>query len=68
MRILEYGWVCPKQVKCNHCGSILEYVPKDLKLYNAGYYLLCPVCDKRIYTDNYHNKLVKEKCEYISEE
>ena len=42
MRILEYGWVCPKQVKCNHCGSILEYVPKDLKLYNAGYYLLCP--------------------------
>ena len=51
MRVIEYGHIKPKQIKCNNCGCILEYVPKDLKTYSKGYYVLCPICDKRFVTD-----------------
>ena len=42
-----------KQVTCKHCGSILEYVPNDIKAkcvkdYTGGsemyYHIQCPVC------------------------
>lgn len=62
MRILEYGWVNPQQVKCNHCGSILEWVPNDLLLSIKGkYYLICLVCGKTIHTDNYGQPLQKKE-------
>ena len=59
MRVIEYGHIKPKQIKCNHCGCMLEYVPKDLKTYNKGYYISCPVCDKTIFTDNNGKELTK---------
>ena len=37
MRVIEYGHIKPKQLKCNNCGCIFEYVPKDLKTYSKGY-------------------------------
>lgn len=53
MKIVEYGHIKPKIVKCNHCGAVLEYVPKDLKLKSGLLcYLECPVCKTNIYTDN----------------
>lgn len=62
MRLVEYGHLKPKIVKCNHCGAILEYVPQDL---NKTYYrlrhewilcLACPVCGLDIPSDNDGNK------------
>ena len=53
MRVVEYGHIKPKEVKCNHCGAILEYVPNDLRRWaDYVYYLLCPVCDENIFRDN----------------
>lgn len=52
MRIVEYGHIKPEVVKCNHCGAVLEYVPKDLEEGLLMYYLVCPVCKLNIYTDN----------------
>ena len=54
MRIVEYGHIQPKEVKCNHCGAILEYVPNDIKQhirYRVPV-IFCPVCGKGITTDN----------------
>ena len=59
MRILEYGHIKPKEVKCNHCGAILEYIPNDLKYSSGTYYLVCPVCGRSIYSDNGGNEFVK---------
>lgn len=59
MRVIEYGHIKPKQIKCSNCGCILEYVPKDLKTYTTGYYILCPICDKRIVTDNDGKELIR---------
>ena len=60
MRIVEYGYIKPKEVKCNHCGAILEYVPQDLKEKNFHgkqfVYLACPVCKLNIPSDNDGNK------------
>lgn len=56
MIIVEYGYIKPKEVKCNHCGAILKYLPCDLKPWKIhGYYLVCPVCMGCITTDNYGN-------------
>ena len=56
MRIVEYGYIKPKEVKCNHCGAILEYLPCDLQPWKIhSYYLICPVCIGRITTDNNGN-------------
>lgn len=52
MRIVEYGHIKPKNVKCNHCGAVLEYVPKDFKCWRDIIYLQCPVCKGNITTDN----------------
>lgn len=55
MRILEYGHIKPKEVKCNHCGAILEYTPADIKHPKPPYrvpFLICPVCGKGITKDN----------------
>lgn len=62
MRIVEYGHLKPKTVKCNHCGAILEYVPKDILPH--GYYCLkCPVCKRYIYTDNDGNRFTRDDLE-----
>lgn len=58
MRIVEYGHLKPKIVKCNHCGAILEYVPKDIQAHRH-YCLECPVCKKYIYKDNYGNDFTR---------
>ena len=53
MRIVEYGHIKPKEVKCNHCGAILEYVPNDLEPWTFWtYYLRCPICEDNIFRDN----------------
>lgn len=44
MRILEYGHVKPKVIKCHYCGAVLEYVPSDIKQFLGDSYLQCPVC------------------------
>lgn len=31
MRIIEYGYIKPKEIKCNHCGAILEYTHFDFE-------------------------------------
>lgn len=59
MRILEYGHIKPKEVKCNHCGTVLEYIPNDLLIHriNDRYYIVCPVCKGTILRDNNGNYL-----------
>lgn len=52
MRIVEYGHIKPREVKCNHCGAILEYLDIDLRHVGDVYFLVCPVCDKVIVKDN----------------
>ena len=52
MRIVEYGHIKPEIVKCNYCGAILEYIPKDFKEVLNTYFLTCPVCKHYIYTNN----------------
>ena len=53
MRVIEYGHIKPKQVKCNYCGATLEYVDFDLSMTRIGDYVLqCPVCYKLINKDN----------------
>ena len=60
MRVIEYGHIKPKQIKCNHCGSILEYVNEDLKMNRIGLYQLqCPVCYKFIYKDDEGKELTR---------
>ena len=53
MKIIENKYedpVFPKQVKCEHCGSILELEREDCKrVYNKyttwyEYYYVCPCC------------------------
>lgn len=59
MRIVEYGHIKPRVVKCNHCGAILEYVPKDIKSIASmlHYFLECPICKEYILKDNNGNYL-----------
>ena len=58
MRIVEYGHLKPKIVKCNHCGAILEYVPNDLEMWSDCVdFLRCPVCRENIFRDNSGNDL-----------
>lgn len=53
MKIIEYGHIKPKEVKCSHCGAILEYVPMDLEYWgDHRYFLRCPVCRGNITSDN----------------
>ena len=53
MKIIEYGYIKPKEIKCNHCGAILEYVNYDLTYWKDNrYYLVCPICKGNIMTDN----------------
>ena len=53
MRIVNYGHIKPKIVKCNHCGAILEYTKFDFKPWaDHKYYLKCPVCQQNIFRDN----------------
>ena len=64
MKIIEYGHIKPKIVKCNHCGAILEYVQKDLKetyfrpRHERILCLVCPVCGLDIPSDNDGNKFI----------
>lgn len=44
MRILEYGHIKPKVIKCRYCGAVLEYVSGDIKRFRGDSYLKCPVC------------------------
>ena len=58
MKVVEYGHIKPKEVKCNHCGSVLEYMPNDLIYWTNGwYYMVCPVCQGNILRDNNGNHL-----------
>ena len=60
MKIIEYGHIKPKEVKCNHCGAVLEYVPNDLQHWtNYTYFLICPVCKINILKDNDGNDFVR---------
>ena len=52
MKILEYGHIKPKEVKCSHCGAILEFCNIDLTYMSGKYYIYCPVCGKIIKADN----------------
>jgi ribosomal protein S27E len=60
MIVIEYGHIKPKEVKCNHCGAILEYVSYDLEMLSPyRFYLRCPVCRERILKDNDGKELTK---------
>ena len=54
MEIKEYGHVKPKEIKCNHCGAILEYMYADIKeIPHPNRYIIdCPVCGNAIRKDN----------------
>ena len=60
MRVIEYGHIKPKHVKCNHCGAVLEYLEQDLRLLKNGVYTVqCPVCRGMISKDNEGKELIK---------
>ena len=51
-----------KEVVCKNCGSLLEYVPKDIqnktvKDYGGGsdtyYFITCPPCGEKVYVKPY---------------
>lgn len=56
MKILEYGHVHPKHLRCNGCGARLEYTPNDVKVhtnqFHTYYYVNCPVCSKWCFVDD----------------
>ena len=53
MKVILYGHIKPKSLKCVGCGALLEYVPKDVKnrsnLIDDFQYIRCPVCGKTLY-------------------
>lgn len=59
MKIIEYGHIKPKEVKCKYCGAILEYVPTDVNVFEDLYILVCPVCNCAIVMDDNGNRLTK---------
>lgn len=62
MRIIEYGHIKPKEIKCNHCGAVLEYLPNDLENWSDYYcFLRCPVCNGKMFKDNNGDELTKYK-------
>lgn len=57
--IEKEGKINYHKVKCDNCNSILKYLAEDQKeAYNPGgyfgseffYYIICPVCKKKVYT------------------
>lgn len=51
-----------REVICKHCGSTLQYVPRDIKEYNASdytggrdisYYIQCPTCENKVWVNRY---------------
>lgn len=66
MVIKEYGHIKPREIKCNHCGAILEYTVADVKVKfhnDENWYILkCPVCGKgiRIYPDEEQKEIINE--------
>lgn len=49
-----------KQTTCKHCGSVLRYLPNEVKVgYSTDYtgstdrhkYIECPVCDEQVYVN-----------------
>ena len=52
MRILEYGFVEPKEIECHECKATLEYTEPDtkIKLIDGDLYkiITCPVCGDTI--------------------
>lgn len=40
-------------IECNHCKSILSFNDNDIcfTTYSENYYVICPICNKRIYID-----------------
>lgn len=50
MKILSYGIINPKHLKCKGCYAHIEYTPVDVKShsnkFNTYYYIPCPVCGK----------------------
>lgn len=56
MRIIKRGNILieinKKEIECNNCHSILEYVQEDIYYDDRPWgdaYLICPVCNKLIY-------------------
>ena len=53
MRIIKQNMELPeKDIVCPHCKSELAYDDKDVCIYHSEwyheYYIICPVCGKRI--------------------
>ena len=59
MRIVEYGHIKPRQVRCKRCGALLEYTDRDLISIIKRYILRCPVCGNGIVRDALGNELDK---------
>ena len=60
MKVIEYGHIKPKQIKCNNCGATLEYLEQDLRLLKNGVYIVqCPVCRGMISKDNEGKELTR---------
>jgi hypothetical protein len=62
MKIKEYGYIKPREIKCNHCGAILEYVNYDVNMTRkCNCYIRCKVCGKLIYKNDDGSKIkIKE--------
>lgn len=48
MEIVKYGHIKPKEISCNSCGAILEYVPYDIKNFLDKECVICPVCGRKL--------------------
>lgn len=42
----------PKRIKCNNCGSELEYEKEDIYEDFVSCYIKCPICKEKIILDN----------------
>ena len=53
MKIISYGHIKPKVMRCGGCGAVFEFLPRDVKNKNTGSsksnnYINCPVCGHTI--------------------
>lgn len=61
MIVKKYGHIKPQEVKCNHCGAVLEFNDTDISYHYIinKFYIQCPVCGKLIYKNNDYSDIKK---------
>ena len=62
MRVIEYGKLKPKEVRCLNCSALLEYTGGDIFTYVCRDLdvVKCPICGSYIHKDDNGNEVRME--------